>query len=69
MIKSQKEQRQTNDYNLNIICLLVNTIFIRSNMKDRDGFDFNNPADSAWDMFEKTGNINYYLLYKKLIKK
>lgn len=38
-------------------------------MKNEDGFDFNNPADSAWSMFEKTGNINYYLLYKKLVKK
>ena len=24
------------------------------------------PADSAWEMFEKTGNVSYYLLYKKL---
>lgn len=34
-----------------------------------DGFDFKNPADSAWEMFEKTGNVSYYLLYKNLIKK
>jgi hypothetical protein len=27
------------------------------------------PADSAWDMFEKTGNVSYYLLYKKLNEK
>ncbi len=26
------------------------------------------PQDVAWDMFEKTGNVNYYLLYKKLTK-
>ncbi len=37
-------------------------------MKNND-FDFKDPADSAWKMFEKTGNINYYLLYKNLIKK
>ncbi len=34
-----------------------------------DGFDFKNPADSAWELFEKTGNVSYYLLYKSLIKK
>ena len=25
-----------------------------------------NPAEAAWEMFEKTGNLSYYLLYKKL---
>ena len=25
-----------------------------------------NPEELAWDMFEKTGNISYYLLSKKL---
>lgn len=34
-----------------------------------DGFDFKNPADSAWELFEKTGNVSYYLLYKNLMKK
>lgn len=34
-----------------------------------DDFDFKNPEDSAWEMFEKTGNISYYLLYKNLKKK
>lgn len=38
-------------------------------MKKDNEFDFKNPADSAWNMFEKTGNISYYLLYKNLIKK
>ena len=38
-------------------------------MGKSDNFDFNNPADSAWEMFEKTGKISYYLLYKKLVKK
>lgn len=28
--------------------------------------DFLDPAKTAWDMFEKTGNISYYLLYKNL---
>ena len=37
--------------------------------KDKDGFDFSNPADSAWQLFEKTGEISYYLLYKNLMKK
>ena len=35
----------------------------------KNGFDFDSPADSAWKMFEKTGNISYYMLYKNLIKK
>lgn len=38
-------------------------------MKDFDGFDFKNPEDSAWELFEKTGNVSYYMLYKKLKKK
>ena len=32
-------------------------------------FDFTSPADSAWRMFEKTGKISYYILYKNLVKK
>ena len=36
---------------------------------EKDGFDFERPADSAWALFEKTGNISYYLLYKKLTEK
>lgn len=24
------------------------------------------PEEIAWDMFEKTGNPSYYMLYKKL---
>ena len=35
----------------------------------KNEFDFNNPADSAWKMFEKTGKVSYYMLYKNLIKK
>ena len=35
----------------------------------KDGFDFTSPADSAWKMFEKTGKVSYYILYKNLIKK
>lgn len=38
-------------------------------MKRKDDFDFNSPAESAWTLFEKTGEISYYLLYKKLIEK
>ena len=37
--------------------------------KIKDKFDFKRPCDSAWEMFEKTGDISYYLLYKRLIKK
>lgn len=36
---------------------------------DKDGFDFTRPEDSAWELFEKTGEISYYLLYKKLKEK
>ena len=25
-----------------------------------------NAGDLAWEMFEKTGNFSYYMLYKKL---
>lgn len=38
-------------------------------MRKQGEFDFGNPADSAWEMFEKTGKVSYYLLYKKLIEK
>ncbi len=38
-------------------------------MNGKDKFDFNNPADSAWALFERTGNPSYYSLYKKLMKK
>ena len=36
---------------------------------EKDGFDFYNPADSAWKMFERTGDVSYYLLYKRLTEK
>ncbi len=32
-------------------------------------YDEKTPADRAWAMFEKTGEINYYMLYKKLMEK
>lgn len=28
----------------------------------------NDAAHLAWDMFEKTGNLSYYMLYKQLKK-
>ena len=37
--------------------------------KKKDDFDFLNPWDSAWELFEKTGDVSYYLLYKRLIEK
>ena len=36
-------------------------------MKKND--PFMTAADSAWEMFSKTGNVSYYLLYKKLTDK
>ena len=32
-------------------------------MKDKEKLD---AKDASWQMFEKTGKINYYMLYKKL---
>jgi hypothetical protein len=29
----------------------------------------NGAAKTAWEMFEKTGNISYYMLYHELTKK
>ena len=37
-------------------------------MRKKDGL-IRTPADSAWDMFEKTGNVSYYLLYKQLVER
>ncbi len=34
------------------------------NNKEHSGYI--DPAEAAWAMFEKTGNLSYYLLYKKL---
>ena len=36
-------------------------------MKKKDPFV--SVADSAWEMFSKTGNVSYYLFYKKLTDK
>ena len=33
-------------------------------MKDVD--DLKGAADTAWKMFEKTGNLSYYMLYKRI---
>ena len=35
-------------------------------MKKRGGNNNDTPAELAWKNFEKTGNVSYYLLYKKL---
>ncbi len=36
-------------------------------MRDKDGE--NGAAQTAWRMFEKTGNISYYMLYYDLIRR
>lgn len=36
-------------------------------MRDKHGD--NGAAKMAWDLFEKTGNISYYMLYYELIRK
>ena len=39
-------------------------------MKDKnENHDFTDPAYLTWELFEKSGNIAYYLLYKKLSEK
>lgn len=38
-------------------------------MENRKGKRIGDPVDSAWAMFEKTGNPSYYMLYKKLTRK
>lgn len=39
-------------------------------MRKKDGnIDFTDPAFLTWELFEKSGRIAYYLLYKKLSKK
>ncbi len=35
----------------------------------RDKKRENGAADLAWEMFEKTGSLSYYMLYYDLIKK
>lgn len=59
------ENTATNFLNKSLI--ITHTPLKESAMKK--GFDFENPADSAWALFEQTGEISYYLLYKKLIEK
>ncbi len=34
----------------------------------KDEFDFFSPIDSAWALFEQTGEISYYTLYKRLME-
>ena len=36
-------------------------------MRDKNGE--NGAAKMAWDLFEKTGSISYYMLYYDLIRK
>lgn len=35
----------------------------------RDKNEENGAAKLAWDMFEKTGNVSYYMLYYDLIRR
>ncbi len=35
----------------------------------KDGNEENGAAKMAWDLFEKTGSISYYMLYYDLIRK
>ena len=32
----------------------------------KNDFEKGNPADTAWRMFEKTGKLSYYMLYKQI---
>ena len=33
---------------------------------DNERFKFLGNSDSLWKLFEKTGDVTYYLLYKKI---
>ena len=35
-------------------------------MIDNEKFGYLGDPESVWKLFEKTGNVSYYLLYKKL---
>lgn len=35
----------------------------------KNGFENRKIEDLAWEMFEKTGNISYYMLYHDLKRK
>jgi hypothetical protein len=35
----------------------------------RDKTNENGAAKAAWELFEKTGSINYYMLYYDLLRK
>ncbi len=35
----------------------------------RDKYEENGAAKTAWELFEKTGNINYYMLYYDLLRR
>lgn len=35
----------------------------------RDNYEGNEASKIAWDLFEKTGKINYYMLYLELKRK
>jgi hypothetical protein len=42
---------------------------IRGGVSMRDKDNENGAAKMAWDLFEKTGSISYYMLYYDLIRK
>ncbi|MBQ8885516.1 MAG: YqzL family protein [Clostridia bacterium] len=35
----------------------------------KEGFETRTAEEIAWEMFEKTGNISYYMLYHELKRK
>ena len=51
-----------------MLLILAHTYFRGLKMKKKNK-KTSTPLDSAWGLFEKTGNISYYLLYKHLNEK
>ena len=37
-------------------------------MREKEGKDGKDASELAWELFEKTGNLTYYMLYKQLKK-
>ncbi|HJA95416.1 MAG TPA: YqzL family protein [Firmicutes bacterium] len=37
-------------------------------MREKEGKDGKDASELAWELFEKTGNFTYYMLYKQLKK-
>ena len=48
---------------------LTQTKCVKGDESMRDKSKENGAAKMAWELFEKTGSINYYMLYSDLLRK